>query len=119
MDSGKGNLDIDADDADVEIRNAQFENIIADIDDGDLIIETSLANNGSYKINSQDGLVSIMVTQGGGEFSVRHDDGHITSIGKFETLRESEDVTELRLAEGSAKVSIRADDARVKLTARN
>lgn len=119
MDSGKGNLDIDADDADVEIRSAQFENIVADIDDGDLIIETSLFNNGSYKINSQDGFVSMMITQGGGEFSVRHDDGHITAVGKFETIRESEDFTELRLATGSAKVSIKADDARVKLMTRN
>lgn len=119
MDSGKGNLDIDADDADVEIRNAQFDNILANVDDGDLIIETSLSNDGSYKITSQDGFVSMMITQGGGEFSVRHDDGHITAVGKFETIRESDDFTELRLAAGSAKVSIKADDARVKLMARN
>ena len=118
MEGGSGSLDIDGDDADVEIKNSNFENIVADIDDGDLIIETSLTNSGNYRIDSQDGLVSLAITQGGGQFNIRHDDGHVTSLGKFEIMEESEDFTRLKLAAGSAQVNIRADDARVKLAAR-
>ena len=118
MDQGRGDLDIDADDADVDIRGGQFESIVADVDDGDLVIDTSLSDTGSYRIDSQDGLVALTIISGGGEFSIRHDDGHVTASGNFETLRESEDYTQLKLANGNAKVSIQADDARVKLSAR-
>ena len=118
MDGGKGSLEIDADDADVEISNGQFESIVADVDDGDLVISTSLSDAGTYQIDSQDGLIALTVTNGGGEFSIRHDDGHVTATGNFETLRESEDYTELKLASGNAKVKIHADDARVKLNSR-
>lgn len=118
MDGGKGTIDIDGDDADIEIKNASFESIVADVDDGDLIIETSLTNSGNYRIDSQDGLVSLSITQGGGQFNVRHGDGNVTSLGNFEILEESEEFTRLKLAAGSAQVNIRADDARVKLASR-
>jgi hypothetical protein len=119
MDKGNGSLEIDADDADVQIYNAAFTSIQADADDGDIEIETSLANNGSYDFNTQDGLVSLNITSGGGEFDIRHDDGHVMSQGGFKTTYESEDRTKLTLANGSARVVVRADDAKVRLTAKN
>lgn len=118
MDQGKGKLEIVGDDADVEIYKANFSSIRADIDDGDLIIETSLADNGDYFIESQDGTISLNITGGGGEFDIRHDDANVITEGDFKTLEESENETRVSLASGSAKVTVKADDARVKLRAK-
>jgi hypothetical protein len=117
MNTGRGKLVIDADDADVDISNAQFTEIDADVDDGDLVIETSLNDNGKYEMNDQDGLISLSITSGGGEFTIYHDDGHINARGNFQTTRESKDETSLILATGKAKVVMHADDANVKLSA--
>jgi hypothetical protein len=117
MNTGRGSLEIAGDDSDIEIYNAKFSSIDADIDDGDLIIETSLSDNGSYVLNSQDGLVSLNITAGGGDFDIRHDDGDVISRGGFQTLEENENFSRLTLPNGSAKVTVRADDARVKLVA--
>lgn len=117
MDKGAGSLEIDADDADVEIYKGEFSFIDANVDDGDLIIQTSLANNGNYSFNGQDGLVSLEITGGGGDFTIRHDDGHITTSGDFKTTYESENETRVTLAKGNARVSVRGDDTRVRLSA--
>ena len=103
------------DDADVKIKSAAFEKIMADIDDGDFIVETTLSDNGDYGINAQDGLVSMTVLDGGGKFDIRHDDARIFAEGNFDTVERSEDRTRLTLANGNAKVNIRADDGRVRL----
>ncbi|NOT75390.1 MAG: DUF4097 family beta strand repeat protein [Cyclobacteriaceae bacterium] len=116
MDEGKGSLEVDGDDSDIKISNANFTFVDAKVDDGDLIIETSLADNGEYFIEAQDGLVSFLITKGGGKFDIRHDDGRVITQGDFTTEEDSEDRTRLVLASGTAKVNIRADDARVKLT---
>ncbi len=118
MDEGNGSLDIDADDADVEIKNATFTTVHANVDDGDLIIETSLADNGTYFIDAQDGLVSMAITKGGGKFDVRHDDARVITEGDFKIVEDTEDRTRLTLASGEANVDIRADDARVRLMKR-
>ena len=119
MEQGSGSLEINTDDGDVRIRNGKFTSIIADIDDGDLIIETSLANNGKYDIRAQDGLVSMIITNGGGEFNVRHDDARVIAEGGFDVHEKSESFTSLKLPNGTAKVDIRADDARVRLSKKN
>lgn len=116
MDQGRGFLELDADDADVEIYNAQFASVEADVDDGDMIIETSLSDNGTYNLQSQDGLISLRVTGGGGEFDIHHDDGSVSTQGNYKMLMESDDRTKVSLPGGNAKVAVRADDARVKLT---
>lgn len=118
MDEGKGELDVDADDADVEIQNARFSKIIADIDDGDFLVETSLTDGGSYYITGQDGLIALTVLGGGGQFHVRHDDARVITTGAFVQEEESENRTKLSLAKGTARVDIKADDARIKLSAR-
>ena len=115
MDEGNGSLDLDADDTDVEIKNATFASVHANVDDGDLIIETSLADNGTYFIDAQDGLVSMAITRGGGKFDVRHDDARVITEGDFNVVEDSENRTRLVLASGEANVDIRADDARVRL----
>jgi hypothetical protein len=118
MDGGKGKLDIDADDADVHITGAQFTSILADVDDGDFQVETTLADQGEYMINAQDGLVSMTITGGGGKFDVRHDDSRVTTEGDFQQIDRSDGRTTLVLANGNARVDIRSDDARVRLVRR-
>ncbi len=117
MDQGRGSLNISGDDADVEIHKGDFSAIRANIDDGELILETSLADNGDYFIESQDGTISLNITGGGGEFNIRHDDGHVMTEGDFRIIERDERATRVSLANGTAKVSVRADDARVKLRA--
>lgn len=116
MNQGKGVLQLDGDDADLAIYKGSFTSIHANLDDGDLVIETSLDGKGVYNLDTQDGLIELTVLGGGGTFQVWHDDGSVTSQGDFKTAFESEDETQLILGNGSAKVNIRADDARIKLS---
>jgi len=115
MDEARGTLEVSADDADVEILNAKFSKINAEIDDGDFIVQTSLADNGDYYIDSQDGMISFTVVAGGGKFDIRHDDASVRADAAFTSIEESEDRSRFTLGTGSAKIDIRADDARVKL----
>lgn len=115
MDRGMGRMEIDADDADIRISQARFTSFTAEIDDGDLEIETTLLDNSDYKIIAQDGLLAITVLGGGGTFDLRHDDARLTTEGNFQTMTSSEEKTTLRLPGGMANMSIRADDARVRL----
>ncbi len=115
MDHGRGAIEINIDDGDVRINNANFSSVIADIDDGDFMIETSLSNTGEYKIRAEDGTVSMIVTNGGGQFDVHHDDARVIAEGAFEVYEQSETFTSLKLPNGTAKVDIRADDARIRL----
>ena len=118
MDTGKGSLEVDGDDADVNIRNASFTHVSADIDDGDFIVETSLADNGDYFVNTQDGRVMFTVISGGGRFDIRHDDANVRTDASFAVVEESDDRSRYTLANGTAKVDIRADDANVRLAKR-
>ncbi|MEQ8425142.1 MAG: hypothetical protein RIA63_10565, partial [Cyclobacteriaceae bacterium] len=81
--------------------------------------ETSLADNGKYNIRAQDGLVSLAITGGGGEFNVRHDDARVIAEGGFDFNEKSDSFTRLTLANGNARVDIRADDARIRLSKSN
>ncbi len=115
MDGGNGFLYIRADDADVYIQNGNFDDINATIDDGNLIIETSLANNGSYSFRVDDGSIDLYISEGGGEFDIRHDDARISSSREFRLIEKDENETFLELPNGTARVKVRADDARIKL----
>lgn len=117
MDRGQGLLEVDADDADVEVKNANFATIRAQIDDGDFMVETSLAENGDYTIDAQDGLIALKILGGGGRFDIRHDDARVSTEGGFEIIEQSESRTRLTTAaQGTARFNIRADDARVRLS---
>lgn len=118
MNTGKGTLQLNSDDGNVEIHTGTFTSIDADIDDGDLYIETSLADNGSYRLNSQDGDITLAVTAGGGVFDIEYDDVSIRADQAFQKLFESEDNTRLSLRNGKAKIYIRADDASIKLASK-
>lgn len=116
MDEGKGTLQIDGDDADVKIDRGHFTKIDSDIKDGDFILETALTDNSDYNIRVQDGLVDIRITQGGGNFNLRHDDGRIMSQGSFRLIEKSDNNEKYSLGKGTGKVYIKGDDARIKLS---
>jgi hypothetical protein len=117
MDQGKGKLEITGDDTDVHIRNAAFTGLRADINDGDMTIETSIDDQGNYSIRANDGLVSFTVLNGGGTFDIHHEDGHVTTEGSFNVVEKTDQEMRLTLAHGKANVNIRSDDARVRLIA--
>jgi Putative adhesin len=119
MDQGQGELDLRADDGDVEIRNAKFTSIHAEMNDGDLIIETSLSSSGNYFLDTEDGTIALNVTSGGGTFDIRHDDGRVVTEGNFKSIERDEDQTRFSLADGSAKVNIRLNDGKAKISAPN
>jgi hypothetical protein len=118
MDQGKGSLEADGDDSNFYIKNASFSKINVEMDDGDFVVETSLADNGDYFIDTQDGRVALTITSGGGRFDIRHDDASIRTDASFSAVEESDDRSRFILASGNAKVDIRADDASVRLAKR-
>lgn len=118
MDQASGKLFFRADDGDLRVRNATFSDIDATLDDGDLMIETSLTDNGEYYFRADDSDITLDITKGGGDFKVFHDDTRISSSEEFSVTEKSENRTNLKLANGTARIEIRADDARVKLAAK-
>jgi Putative adhesin len=115
MDEGKGKIEIDGDDSDIDIRNASFTSVNANVDDGDFVIQTSIADNGKYSIDGQDGLISFTVLGGGGTFEIHHDDSRVTAENGFVLEEKTDNRTRFTLASGNAQIDLRADDARVKL----
>ena len=101
----------------MRILNAAFTEVTSDLDDGDLVLETSIADGGHYSMRTQDGLVAFTVLKGGGTFAVHHD-GRVTADASFTVVEKSEDDIRLTLAKGKALVDIRADDGHVRLASR-
>lgn len=115
VDKGTGKLEVTASDGDVRIASGKFVQLDARIRDGNLDVTTSIANEGQYQINAGDGSVSFTVLNGGGTFDVRHGDRRVTVEGRFKRIEESDDRSKFELGNGTAKVNVRADDARIRL----
>jgi hypothetical protein len=115
MDEGRGQLTARMDDGDIEIRNASFQNIDYRGDDGDLAIETSISANAMFKLSGDDSTFDMVITQGGGTFTINHDDGNIDYDDNFRLMDKEGDRTVLSLTGGRAKVVISGDDIRVNL----
>ena len=49
---------------------------------------------------------------------MRHDDARLITEGSFNEVERSEERSTLTLAKGNARVEIRADDGRIKLSSR-
>ncbi|TRX62143.1 DUF4097 domain-containing protein [Fulvivirga sp. M361] len=116
MDRGSGKLVVKTDDGNVYIDRGDFDEIDARIDDGTMEIETALAKHGEYFFDANDATITLNITAGAGDFDIRHDDARVSFTRGFEVLVEEEDETRLKLGDGSAKVKIRADDGRVRLS---
>ena len=118
MDEGKGQLTVRMDDGDLEIINAAFDNIDYRSDDGSFALETSIGPNAMYRFNGDDSTFDIVVTQGGGSFTINHDNGRIDYDNNFQLMDKEEDRTVLNLTGGRAKIIFSGDDIRVSLTTR-
>ena len=118
MDGGKGTLEVRSDDGDIEVNNASFTSIYADLDDGDFMVETTLADNGDYRIFSEDGSIVLKITGGGGKFDIHHDDARVITEGNFKVIEEDSNRTRATLANGTAIVRLSSDDGRIRLSTR-
>jgi len=116
MRGGNGFLYVRSDDGDVIIRDGNFSEINATLDDGDIVIETTLTDKGEYSFRVDDGSIDFKVLGGGGEFEIRHDDSRIISSDSFRIIEEDENETRLKLSNGSARIIMRADDSRIRLS---
>ncbi|MFT6828358.1 MAG: hypothetical protein ACI9Z3_000797 [Roseivirga sp.] len=116
VDGGNGSISIDIEDGDVDIRKGNFDRIEVDVQDGNIILETAILDNGIYDIKAEDARIDFVVLKGGGEFLVLKDDGSLRTSSDFETLQESDHRALVKLPGGNAKIEIRTDDGRVRLS---
>jgi len=116
MDQGKGELTARMDDGDIEIRNAHFETINYRGDDGDVSIETSISPNAMFKFSGDDATFDLVFTNGGGSFTIKHDNGNIDYDNNFRMMDKEQNLLSLSLTGGRGKIIISGDDIRVNLS---
>lgn len=119
MDGGKGSLYIRVEDGDIDVRNGAFERVEVDSEDGSVSFETSLSDSGRYELSGDDANIDFVVLGGGGEFNIIKDDGRVSASSAFKTIQETESRSRLELNGGKAKVDIRIEDGRVRLSKSN
>lgn len=115
---GVGSIYLRTEDGDVDVRNGAFDRVDIDAEDGSISIETTLDDNGSYEINSEDADIEFVVLAGGGLFYVAKDDGRVSSSSPFKVEEERDHRVRLSLDGGKADVDIRVNDGRVRFSAR-
>ncbi len=111
---GRGTLNAFAEDGEITVLAGNYNTIEADVEDGEIEIETSLADNGEYMLRADDGEITFRVTEGGGDFHVRFDDGRGRASRAFETVEEDDNYRHFRLKGGSAVVRAKVSDGDVK-----
>ena len=116
LDKGSGNLFVKADDGDLRIAEGKFDKINATMEDGDLVIATTLTNNGEYFYDIEDGNLILSFTDGGAKVDIAHEDTQIDVSSDFIPIRQSENRTRLALGSSNANVEIRAEDAMIRMT---
>lgn len=117
MDEGRGQLTARMDDGDIEIVNAAFDAIDYRSDDGYIAIQTSIGPNAMFKFSGDDTTIDMVVTAGGGTFTINHDDGRINYDNNFMLQSKEESKTVLTLTGGRSKIVMSGDDIRVSLAA--
>ncbi len=115
MDQGQGELKLNMDDGELNVRKADFSEIDTDVDDAELEITTSLANDGYYLFDMDDGDLEMNIAGGGGEFDINHDDNNVNIDSNFEVVSEDEERSVYRLPGGNAKIEIDTDDGDISL----
>lgn len=118
LDGGTGKFYARLDDGDIDMVNGDFSNVEIQVEDGNVTMETGIADNGIYDIRADDARIDFVVLSGGGDFLVTKDDGRVRATSDFETLRENDYRSELKLAGGKADVQIRTNDGSVRLSKR-
>lgn len=115
MTGGAGMLDVSVEDGDFYVDDAAFTGATGDVEDGEIHIETSLADEGEYRFRAEDGDITLSVLDGGGDFSVYYEDGGARATRDFDQIEEDDNFALYRLKEGSARVRFRIEDGRVSL----
>lgn len=115
MDEGQGILNLNMDDGEFSARQGNFTEINADTDDGTIKITTSLAEEGSYRFDTDDGDIELNVAGGGGIFEINYDDASITTGSPYEMQRDEEGFSIYKLTGGNAQVEIKIDDGNINL----
>jgi len=115
---GGGVLDISSEDGDVLIENGKFTEIMGRTEDGEIEIETTLSDNGSYRMRADDGDIEFTVLGGGGEFTVEYDDGRARASRQFEEIEDDDGYKVYTLPGGNARVRIRVSDGSAILKTR-
>jgi hypothetical protein len=115
MDQGQGQLKLRMSDGKFYTANAHFNEIAADMDDGEIDVTTSLVDDGFYKFDMDDGDVTLRISGGGGRFEINHDDPGIYASDPFQKEGFDEHRTVYRLAGGKARIDIDTDDGDIKL----
>lgn len=115
IDQGQGRMRLDMDDTRAEIMNGDFQELDFDVDDAEIILQTQLADDGRYQVEMDDGFLEFVVTSGGGEFRIRHDDPDISAGSNFRQQFQSENESSYRLPGGNARIHIRSDDGTIRL----
>ncbi|MEL6560235.1 MAG: DUF4097 family beta strand repeat-containing protein [Bacteroidota bacterium] len=116
MDSGTGEIYARLDDGNAYIRNGSYTDVELKVDDGSIVLETDLSDDGTYRIMGDDARIELNVLSGGGEIVVDGDDTSVRASGEFRERESSEDRSVYSLAGGKAKVRIRTDDGRVRIS---
>jgi DUF4097 and DUF4098 domain-containing protein YvlB len=116
MKGGKGSLSAYLEDGDIIVWDGAFEEIDAEVEDGDIEISTSLEDDGTYRLECEDGDIELVVLKGGGEFRITHEDGRVRASGAYEEEEDEEHYSVFILPGGDAHVRIRTEDGRVRLS---
>ena len=118
MDGGGGKLYANIEDGDLDLRNGSFTDIDIVTEDGDVLLETTLTNDGVYDFDGEDATLEFLVIAGGGRFNISRDDARVTAADIFKLMRETDSRVSYELEGGTADVSIRTQDGRVRLSKR-
>lgn len=118
MEGGNGFLYVKSDDGDLFFRDGNFSEVDVTLDDADMLLETSLSQNGQYNFRVDDGTLDMRILDGGGEFEITYDDARINATDEFEILEDERHTKTLRLSNGDARIRMRSDDGRIRLSRR-
>lgn len=116
IDKGSGSLFVKADDGDLSVSEGNFDKVNATMEDGDLVMATTLTSHGEYFYDIEDGNLILEFTDGGANIDITHEDTQINVSQDFVPIKQSENRTRMALKSSNANVEIRADDAAVRMT---
>ncbi|MCB2213178.1 DUF4097 domain-containing protein [bacterium] len=115
LNGGAGILDLFAEDGSITVENGKFKDVHGTVEDGEIVVETSLSDDGSYRMKADDGSVELRVLDGGGTFRLEYEDGG-TRVGRdFELIDENDYYEEYELPGGEANVRMSVEDGRIIL----
>lgn len=115
MEKGQGELKLDIDDGEFYVRRAEFTEMDISADDARMDITTSLANDGLYRFDMDDGDLELNIAGGGGEVDIHHDDPDLRIGAEFEEISSDDGRSVYRLTGGEAPIEIDTDDGDIEL----